>query len=275
MPRVTGSASRGASPVNALRPAVPILMYHEISSDVDPGFQKYVVRPNMFARQMRWLARAGYTPVGLSALHANRSAAVALPERPVVITFDDGYRDCVRWAGSILQERGFRGVVFAVAGLVGQPSRWLLRERGLARPLAGWAELRALVQIGFELGAHSVTHPRLATLEREAVRREAEVSRRVLEDGLGQEVAHFAYPFGSVDATVRAVVAEAGYQTACTTRIGISPGDDDPLMLSRVPVTGHDTLMDFACRLQTAATVTQAARAAARRCWTSLQSRLG
>jgi|RhiMethySRZTD1v2_1073278.scaffolds.fasta_scaffold273382_2 peptidoglycan/xylan/chitin deacetylase (PgdA/CDA1 family) len=246
------------------RPRVPILMYHDVSSDTPAALRKYVVTPKVFTRQMRWLADADYTPIDLSTLLAHRTAGNALPSRPVIITFDDGFRDAVRCAGAIVREHGFRAVLFAVAGLVGQPSEWL-RERGLERPLADWAELRDLAAGGFEIGAHSLTHPHLTAIAPDQARREIEDSRRVIEDGLGREVVHFAYPFGAVDPAVREMVAEAGYRTACTTHIGLSGAHDDPLMLQRVPVTGFDSVFDFACRLRTASSVVQTARAAVRR----------
>ena len=252
---------------------VPILMYHDVSSDTPAAFRKYIVTPKVFARQMRWLADADYTSIDLTTLIAHRTAGVALPSRPVVITFDDGFRDAVRHAGATVREHGFRAVMFAVAGLVGRPSKWLLRERGLERPLADWAELRELADAGFEIGAHSLTHPHLPAIAADDARREIEDSRRVIEDALGREVVHFAYPFGAVDPAVRAMVADAGYRTACTTHIGLSGAHDDPLMLQRVPVTGFDSLIDFACRLRTARSVAQTARAAIRRQWTLLRHR--
>jgi len=250
---------------------VPILMYHDVSSDTPAAFRKYVVTPKAFARQMRWLAGADYTPIDLSALIAHRTAGHALPSRPVVITFDDGFRDAVRCAGAIVREHGFRAVLFVVAGLVGRPSEWLLRERGLERPLADWTELRHLAAGGFEIGAHSLTHPHLPAIDREEARHQIVNSRHVIEDALGREIVHFAYPFGAVNPAVRAMVAEAGYRTACTTHIGLSGAHDDPLMLQRVPVTGFDSLIDFACRLRTASTVMQTARAAIRKHWTRLR----
>jgi peptidoglycan/xylan/chitin deacetylase (PgdA/CDA1 family) len=266
--RASAHSGRATAP---MQPAVPILMYHDVSSDTPAAFRKYIVTPKAFARQMRWLADGHYTPIDLSTLIAHRTAGNALPSRPVVITFDDGFRDAVRCAGAIVRDHGFRAVLFAVAGLVGRPSEWLLRERGLQRPLADWAELRTLAAEGFEIGAHSLTHPHLPAIDPDEARRQIENSRRVIEDALGREVVHFAYPFGAVDAAVRATVAAAGYRTACTTRIGLSAAGEDPLMLRRVPVTGFDSVIDFACRLRTATSVAQTARAAVRRHWTRLR----
>lgn len=266
MPRMkSGVADAQPRPAAAERPPVPILMYHEISTDCPEAFRKYVVTPRTFARQMQWLASNGYTPISVTALWANRIEQRALPPRPVIISFDDGYQDCVQHAGFVLQRLGFCGVMFAVAGLVGQSSRWLMRERGFERPLAGWADLRAFADGGSEVGGHTWSHPRLCALHPDEARYELATSREVLEQGLGRAVVHLAYPFGSVNASVRLLAAETGYHTACTTDIGVAAGDDDLLMLRRVPITGHDSLLDFVCRVRTGLTVVEAAKSLARR----------
>jgi len=249
----------------AERPPVPILMYHEISTDGPDTFRKYVVTPSAFARQMQWLASHGYTSISLATLCANRTEQRALPHRPVVITFDDGYQDCVEHAGVVLQRHGFCGVMFAVAGLVGDSSRWLMHERGFERPLAGWAALRAFADAGSEVGAHTWSHPRLCAVHPDEALNELATSRHVLEQGLGRPVVHLAYPFGSVNARVRALAAETGYRTACTTEVGVSASSEDLLMLRRVPITGRDSLLDFVCRVRTSLTVVQAAKSLARR----------
>src|SRR5262249_36005587 len=81
---------------------------------------------------------------------------------------------------------------------------------------------------------------------------ELSTSRQRLEDRLGHGGAHLAYPFGAFDERVRAMAADAGYRSACSTRRGLSAADDDALALHRVTVYGHDSLLDFACRLRTA-----------------------
>lgn len=229
-------------------------MYHQVSPRAVPGFRKYVVSPQAFTAQMRWLALAGYTSITLDALLAHRNGTYSLPRRPVVITFDDGFQDCVEYAVPILQARGFTAIFYLVAGLMGKTSRWLVPERGFEFPLIDWATARQLEAAGFSCGAHSMSHPRLAELSPDACRVELEESRRLLEDQLGHEVRHLAYPFGSYNAVVRAIAADTGYASACSVRIGLSAPDDDRLALHRVPVSGQDSLLDFACRLQRART---------------------
>ncbi len=232
-------------------PSVPILMYHEVSPAPVPGFRRYTVTPREFARHMWWLATAGYQPVDMDVLARARLGQGALPARPVVITFDDGLQGCAEHAVPVLRAHGFTAVFYLVAGLMGESSRWLRGELGLELPLMSWATARALVAQGFQCGAHTVSHPRLAGLDGDRRRAELVEARTRLERELGRPVVHLAYPFGSYDQEVRAAAIDAGYLTACSTRPGLSGRDDDLLALCRVTIYGHDSLPDFACRLRT------------------------
>jgi peptidoglycan/xylan/chitin deacetylase (PgdA/CDA1 family) len=244
---------------------VPILMYHEVTARPAPEFRKYSVTARAFATQMRWLAAAGYTPVGLDALLDAREGGRPLPRRAVVITFDDGFRDCIAYAAPILGDLGFTATFYLVANLVGRTSAWLPRERGVELPLADWGAVRALAAAGFECGAHTLTHPRLPELSPAACREELAGSRATLEDRLGRPVRHFAYPFGAYNEAVRAAADEAGYRSAVSVRLGLSAPDDDRLALRRVPVLGSDSLLDFVCRLRSARSAPETFRRGVRR----------
>jgi O-antigen biosynthesis protein len=231
---------------------VPILMYHQVTPAPIPAFSRYTITAANFERQMRWLALAGYHPVTIGALVASRRGGAALPPRPVVITFDDGFEELLHHAVPVLQRRGFTATIFLIAGLMGGEGEWLRDEIGTAIPIMGWDSARGLDAAGFELGAHTVSHPRLTSLEASAVRSEVADGRKLLEDRLGRAVTHFAYPFGAYDRAVRQAVIDAGYESACSTRRGRSPGDDDLFALHRVSVYGHDSMASFICRLLTA-----------------------
>lgn len=245
----------GAAP--QVHTSIPILMYHQVSPRSPAALRKYVVTPKAFAAQMKWLAVSKYVPITLDALLAHRSHGRPLPSHPVIITFDDGFQDCAEYAVPILKARGFTAIFYLVAGLLGKTSRWLLAERGLELPLMEWATARRLGAAGFYCGSHTMSHPRLVHLSPSACRDELLKSRCLLEDHLGHEVRHLAYPFGSFNKTVRALAAETGYHSATSVRIGLSAPEDDFLALQRVPVTGQDSLLDFICRLRTAQTVAE------------------
>ena len=235
--------------------SVPVLMYHEVSPSPHPAFRRYTVTVRAFTRQMRWLAALGYGTIDLDTLVRARQGRGALPRRPVVITFDDGFQGCADHAVPVLRAHGFTAAFYLVTGLVGATSRWLRAELGMELPLMDWGTIRALAAEGFQCGAHSVTHPRLSGLEPSRRRAELVDARKRLEDELERPVLHLAYPYGAYDAAVRAATAEAGYVTACSTRAGLSGADDDLLALRRVTVYGHDSLLDFACRLRAGTTL--------------------
>lgn len=236
-------------------PDVPILMYHQIAPEAPAAFRKYTVSPAAFRKQMTWLGRAGYVPITMDALVDARVRRAELPQRPVIITFDDGFESCVRHAVPVLQELNFTAVFYLVAGLMGRESSWLVPERGCSFPLVDWQSARQLQEAGFQCGAHTMSHPRLTTLTSDACMAELRDARRLMEDHLGGRVRHLAYPFGDLDARVRTLAADAGYETACTVRIGLSRMDDDLLALHRVPIIHGESRMDFVCRVRTARSI--------------------
>jgi peptidoglycan/xylan/chitin deacetylase (PgdA/CDA1 family) len=240
-------------------------MYHEVARRAPAGFEKFVVSPVAFARQMRWLAWRGYTAIGLDLLLDAREGRAALPVRPVVVTFDDGFQECVDHAAPVLKAYGFRAIFYLVTGFMGATSRWLRPILGFELPIMSWSSARALLDAGFDCGAHTVSHPHLTLLSTDACRGELAASRAELEAELGRAVRHLAYPFGSYDAAVRACAEEAGYRSACSVRIGLSAVGDDRLALHRVPVSGTDSFADFVWRLRTAHTVAESVRSGWRR----------
>ena len=235
-------------------------MYHDVTPAPTPAYARYTVTARAFAAQMRWLAMARYTAVTLDALLAGWTGGAPMPRRPVVITFDDGFQDCLDFAVPVLRRHGFPAVFYLVAGLVGQTSQWTVSSSGVAFPLMDWTSARRLIDVGMECGAHSMTHPPLARRPAPEWEHELVDARHLLEDRLGRAIRHLSYPYGSVNPEVRAAAEQAGYVSACTTEKGLVRRGDDLLMLRRVPVYGDESLLDFVCRLRTAETARQAIR---------------
>lgn len=229
----------------ATRVAVPILMYHQVTPNPDPAFRKYAITPEAFREQMNWLKFSGYAAVSLKALYENRVEQAPLPRRPVVITFDDGFQDCMDFAVPTLVDNHFTATFYVVAGLIDQTSRWLAKKRGIELPMMSWSSIQELEAAGLSCGAHGMSHVNLATIGVATCREELQQSRAVLEEGLGHEVLDLAYPYGGYDETVRAVAVESGYRTACSVRPGWSLPDDDLMALHRIHVQEGRSLADF------------------------------
>ncbi len=199
----TRPAGAGAMRSASGRIPVPILLYHSISDRPAAGQPAFTVTPAAFAEHVRAICDSGRTAITVGEFASALRGERELPARPVLITFDDGFAD-TRAAVELVLEAGLAASVFVTSGWIGR--REMLTERGV----------RELAALGdrIELGAHSVTHPRLDELEpRRAARRFGD-SKAALEDLVQAPLRSFAYPHGAYDGHVRAAVIDAGFAGA-------------------------------------------------------------
>ncbi len=207
-----------------------ILTYHS----VDDSGSVLSTHPETLARQMACLAELGYRGASLSeALKQSRSLG-HWPEHTVAITFDDGYENNLRVAQPILARHGFTASSYLITGHVGGEHDWEHPPPGLGRrPILDWAQVGELANAGWEIGAHTRTHPDLRKLHPEAVEQEIIGSREDIEEHLSRPVETFAYPAGYFSDAATAVVARA-FTAGCTTVLRRASGDDPLHSLPRV-----------------------------------------
>lgn len=237
----TASTGRGkvrnASPQSDWEPhtgPVPILEYHvlgEAPADA-PYPELYVTRPDFHA-QMRWLEEHGYEAVTLEQVQAAWYEGGELPPKPVVLSFDDGYRPQFTFALPQLREHGWAGVLN-------------LKAEG-SDPYD--SNVEAMIDAGWEVASHTIDHSDLTTLNPAALRREVSGSRAILRREYGVPVENFCYPSGQFDATVIAAVEAAGYRGA-TTEIRGYAERDAPYDLARFEVLGSDGVAGLAADLE-------------------------
>ncbi len=217
---------------------VPILMYHYIRPSPgpsDPVGEDLSVSPRMFAAQMQYLASHGYHPITLAQLALARAHRFALPPRPIVLSFDDGYRDFYTTAWPILRRHHFASVLFVITSRVGWPLyvTWEQLE---------WMERSGLV----EVGDHTVHHDDLPSLTYSEARAEILDARRAIEQHLRHPAVSFSYPGGRYDSQDVQILRGAGFRVAVTTIYGYAEPTDDPLLLPRVRIHGSTSLDGFA-----------------------------
>jgi len=212
---------------------------------------QYTVTVKSFEKQMQILKLLGITPITVSKLYEYKLYRADLPNKHVIITFDDCLQDAIDNAVPILKKKGFTAVFYMTTGYAGKRSSWMIPEVDVEFQVADWAEIKNLDSMGFEIGSHSMTHPHMSDISADACRKEIEGSRKVLEEILGHEVRHMAYPHGSYNDTVVNLVTECGYLTACTTEGRIAGTDDRMLTLPRINIGMEDTITDFVCKLYT------------------------
>jgi peptidoglycan/xylan/chitin deacetylase (PgdA/CDA1 family) len=217
------SSSSLAGAASAQR--VAILAYHHIGTAPHGASRPELwVRPALLRRQLRALDRAGFEAVTLDRVWRAWHGGAALPTHPVVLSFDDGYASQATVAGPALRAHGWPGVL-------NLELRRLGARGGLTR-----ARVRALLRAGWELDAHSVTHPDLTRVSPQRLETEIARSRRALRSTFGAPVDFFAYPYGRENARVRAAVRRAGFLGATTTRPRFATARTDPFALGRVLV---------------------------------------
>lgn len=212
------------------RGPVPILMYHVIAPA--PAGAKYAglwVAPAALRAQVAALAKAGYNAVTLDAVLDGWAGKDTLPPHPIVLSFDDGYLSQGQDAGAILAARGWPGVLNLALHNLDTPG-------GLSA-----SRVKAMIAAGWEIDAHSLTHPDLTTLDAAALRREVAGSRAAIHKRFGVPVNAFCYPAGRYDTTVEAAVAAAGYRAATTERPGAARPSDDSYALPRIRVDRGDS----------------------------------
>lgn len=205
---------------------IPVLLYHSVCEDQSRGHSWGAVSPEQFRAHVEIIAATGRKAVTVSTLVAMLRGELPVVDRPVAITFDDGYADTYQ-AVETLRRRGLGATVYVTTGGIGG-TRWLSAER-----IAELADLG-----GVEIGAHAVRHRRLDELDDQDLAYEVRASKGQLEEVTACGVMSFSYPHGAYDRRVRAAVIEAGYESATTVKNALSHLDDDPFAIARFTVTG-------------------------------------
>jgi peptidoglycan/xylan/chitin deacetylase (PgdA/CDA1 family) len=194
---------------------VPILMYHVIADPTAGApYPQLYVSESEFAEQMRWLGRHGYHAVTQRAVWDHWHRGRPLPARPIVISFDDGYREVADSALPIMQSHGWPGVL-----------NLTVKNLRVSGGLSQW-RVRKLIDADWELASHTQTHPDLPSLSGAALTAEVAGSRGILRSRFGVPVDFFCYPAGRYDARVIDAVRRAGYLGATTTVEGLARSNE-------------------------------------------------
>jgi peptidoglycan/xylan/chitin deacetylase (PgdA/CDA1 family) len=200
--------------IDVLRPTLPAIT------------RGLTVDPNDFASQMRWLRSHGFHTISQRQLFDALERSGKLPTQPVMLTFDDGYRDVVGKAMPILSRLNMRATAYVITSRISGPDPSFLT----------WGRLHTLERHGFDIGSHTVNHRELTMLPDAEALRVLTQSRRALEQHLGHPVQWFAYPAGAFSAHAAALVRKAGYVLAVTTQPGALQSAQVPLELHRYEI---------------------------------------
>jgi len=205
---------------------IPILMYHYVEYVQDKGDtirRSLDITPYIFERQIETLVNDGYAFITMSEVGEMFDGKRSVPDKPVVLTFDDGYRDFYTDAYPIIKKYHVKATAYIISGFLGY--RNYMRDTEIQKVTA-----EGLV----EIGAHTVHHANLKNAPPEEIQKEVRESKTALETLIGSPVVSFAYPNGSYDDRAIKEVAAAGFTTAVGTKLGVELDPKDRFALVRI-----------------------------------------
>jgi peptidoglycan/xylan/chitin deacetylase (PgdA/CDA1 family) len=221
---------------------VPILMYHYVS-ELPPDADRYrvdlTVLPENFYAQLQYLADAGYHTITLTDLYLHLTQGYPLPEKPVVLTFDDGYRDAYEVVFPMLLDYGFTGTFFVLA----TPAHFE------SPSYMTWAQMKEMADAGMEIQAHGRDHVDLRGRSYDYLVYQILGIQEAIEHHTGRLPRFFCYPSGKRDADVIAVLKSTGYWGAVTTEWGQTQTRENLFEMPRLRIRGTDRLASFIDKL--------------------------
>ncbi len=234
------------------RPAgIPILCYHNVSDRRNHAFRLYIMPVKRFTRQMQWLKEKGYQAISLNTLYDYLDHNGPLPEKPVVITFDDGYQELQETATPILAGLGFHHVLFINTGKTGRSTDWV--ERAPDIPLLSRGEISAMVDRygdSVDFQAHGKSHLSMKGAASGTIVEEVRHCIEVLEPLTGRPVQYLAYPYGERDSRTPDIVRALGIRCSFTVDQGLCRPGRDFQLLPRVEIFGNDFFIDFILKVR-------------------------
>ena len=212
-----------------------ILEYHKVN---DRTKDNYTVTPEEFAAQMDALKEDGYTTISVLDFLRAKKGKQQLPEKPVVVTFDDGYSDNYTEALPILEKRGMKATVFMVTNDIGLPG------------YLTWDQLHDMEKRGVELGSHTANHLPLTNMTVDEARDEVQKSKLIMEWNGLKTVFVLSYPNGKYDKFLPGILKEEEYLAAVTGDAGLNTFQTDPYRLMRTNVPpSHFGVREFRLRI--------------------------
>jgi peptidoglycan/xylan/chitin deacetylase (PgdA/CDA1 family) len=232
--------SIGPDRASLKKEGIPILLYHHIAvlpENASRSQKRWTLSPKRFEEQIAWLAAHGFHPVTLTQLVAHRKEGKLLPSSPIVLSFDDGWKDQYTGAFPVLVKYKIPATFFIITDSIGHSA------------YMDWKQLEDMAAAGMDIEPHSHTHPKLTVFPEQYLSREIIDSKKILETRISKPAVVFSYPFGSYNDTVISIVKQAGFDAAVSIN-GLNNGyifrKDQTYTLARYPLESGDDLEQVA-----------------------------
>ena len=222
---------------NYQQKALTVLAYHSVMLEAKEKNAPYSISEAVFVEQMEYLKTAGYHVVSMQDAITGLQGQRELPTKPLVLTFDDGYKDNFYIAWPILQRYDYPATVFVATSL--------LATEGFMT----WQDIKAAHDDGIHFASHTINHKALGKLPADEVRFELAQSKRLFKDNVNIDIEYLAYPFGSYNEAMFPILEETGYKAAFTGNLGTSSHKTKLYELERVNIVQQTGYYQFRVKL--------------------------
>lgn len=217
--------------------ALTVLAYHSVMREAKEKNAPYSISENVFVEQMEYLQSAGYHVVTIDDAIKGLQGEKELPTKPLLLTFDDGYKDNFYIMWPILQRYNYPATVFVATSLIATEG------------FMTWKDIKAAHDDGIDFASHTINHKALANLTDDEIRFELAQSKRLFKDNLDIEIEYLAYPFGSYNQAMFPILQETGYKAAFTGNLGTSSEKTQVYELERVNIVQETGKYQFRLKL--------------------------
>lgn len=216
---------------------IPIIAYHKISNTKEFGVT--TISPKRFEKQLSIINDAGYKTITFQDFY--NSDKKLLPQKPIIISFDDTYQCIFDNAFPIMRKFNFKGVLFVVTDYIGKMNSWEAYKIQRQYPHADMEMIRSMFDYGFEIASHGKTHEYFPFLSPDKIRNELHDSKCFLEDAFQQEIFSFCYPYGRFSKNAVEQVSNIGYKYAAGNLHFNSHNYNNNFCLQRRSIYANDT----------------------------------
>lgn len=213
---------------------IPILVYHGIrkTGASENAMQKrFNISPEILEKEFSFLKNEGYETISFMDLYEAFSNNKPLPQKPIIISFDDGWKNQYTVAFPLLKKFGMRATFFVISGVL-DGDLYMTSEN-----------IKEMSDAGMEIGAHTKNHPYLDRLSAEIAREEITGSKTALQKIIGKPITTFAYPYGHFNNETAKIVEQSGFRTARNTFLGITSKKDNLFRLKSIEATENINLL--------------------------------
>lgn len=220
---------------------IPILMYHRIATIPN---DRNALPLEKFKEELDYLKQNGFTTITAKMLYDYYQKKSSLPDKPILLTFDDGYIDNFTKALPLLLERNMTAIVFPIANWIGKENRWEHFHKSVTTTMNN-SQLQEWIRSGLDVGSHTTTHPFLSACSSKELYTEIHESKKSLKNILNTPIDFFCYPYGDFNKESLANVQQAGYLAAFAIFEKVPLWNLKIYSLPRIPIPSTQKMWEF------------------------------